>query len=338
MNARSFWRVLTLSENRGSTIGLAFAFAALLALAPTVASAQADYPNRTIKIIVPIPPGPILDVLPRVVGEKLAAQWHQPVIVENRPGFAQNIGAEAVFNADPDGYTLLFTPPGPLVISQFFYPKLGFDPTAFAPITVLVKVPATFVVNPKVPASTLQEFIAYAKVNPNKITYGSPGAGSTPELAMEKFQLAAGIHLVHVPYQGLGPAMVDLLAGHIDVMIDNLGNVAPHVKDGGLKLLAVTTAARLPTMPEVPTVSEVLPGYEHQDWFAFMAPPKTPPAIATKLSLAIAETLKLPEVAKRLDEFMVTPVGNSPAETAAWIKRESDRWRQVISESGASPN
>jgi len=314
------------------------AAAAFLVLAPTVTFAQADYPNHLIKIIVPAPPGPLLDVLPRIVAEKLAIRWGQPVIIENRPGFAQNLGAEVVSRADPDGYTLLFTPPGPLVISQFLYNKLAFDPVALVPITMLVTLPAVIVVNPNVPVSTMQEFIAYAKANPSKFTYGSPGAGSTPQLAMEKLQNAAGIRLIHVPYQGSAPAESDLLAGHIDMMLDNLGNVVPHLKDGGLKVLAVTTEARLPDMPNVPAVSELLPGYVHQDWFAYMAPPNTPSPIVAKLAQAIADTLKLPDVAKRLDDFVVTPVGNSPAEAAVVIERDRERWRQVIAESGIKPN
>lgn len=315
-----------------------FAVVGFLALAPTAALAQADYPNRTIKIIVPAPPGPLLDVLPRIVADKLGTRWGKPVIIENRPGFAQNLGAEVVSRADPDGYTLLFTPPGPIVISQYLYSKLGFDPVALVPITVMVTLPAVIVVNPQVPVSTLQELIDYAKANPNKITYGSPGAGSTVQLAMEKLQIAAGIHLIHVPYPGFAPAETDLLAGHIDMMIDNLGNVVPHIKNGELKVLAVTNAARLPDLPNVPAVSEVLSGYVHQDWFAFMAPPKTPPAIVDKLSQAIAETLKLPDVAKRLDDFVVTPVGNSPADTGLLLQRERERWRQVIAESGIKAN
>ena len=308
--------------------------AALAAAMTTATSAQNGYPNRTIKIVVPLPPGPVADVLPRIIGEKLATKWGQPVVIENRPGAVQNLGAEAVAKAEPDGYTLLATPPGPLVVSQHFFPKLGFDPTAFVPVTVMVKVPAVIVVNPKVPVSTVQELIAYSKANPNTVTYGSPGAGSTPQLAMEKLTAAAGIRLVHVPYQGLAPAMNDLLAGHIDVMIDNLGNVMQHIKDGRLKLIAATTEARIPELPDVPTVSETLPGVTHSDWFAVVAPPKTPSEIATKLSEAIAEVLKSPDVAKRLDEFYLTPIGSSPAETAALIKQESERWRQVIAAAG----
>jgi len=334
----SFGEIVMLDQHCRSRIFRTFAVVALLALAPTAALAQADYPNRTIKIVVPAPPGPILDVLPRIVADKLASRWSQPVIIENRPGFAQNLGAEVVSRADPDGYTLLFTPPGPIVISQYLYSKLGFDPVALVPITVMVTVPAVIVVNPQVPVSTLQELIDYAKANPNKITYGSPGAGSTPQLAMEKLQIAAGIRLIHVPYQGIAPAASDLLAGHIDMMIDNLGNVLPRIKGGALKLLAVTTEERLPEVPNVPTVSELLPGYAHRDWFAFMAPPKTPPTIVAKLAQAIGETLKLPDVAKRLEDFVVTPVGNSPADAALLIDRERERWRQVIAESGIKPN
>ena len=195
----------------------------ILAGLSTISFAQNDYPSRSIKIIVPLPPGPVADVLPRIIAQKLAARWGQPVIIENRPGASQNIGAEAVAKAEPDGYTLLATPPAPLVVSQHLFPQLGFDPTTFVPITVMVKVPAVLIVNPKVPASNLKELIAYAKASPSKLTYGSPGLGSTQQLAMEQIMTRAGIRFVHVPYKGLAPAMTDLLAGHIDVMIDNLG-------------------------------------------------------------------------------------------------------------------
>jgi tripartite-type tricarboxylate transporter receptor subunit TctC len=311
---------------------------ALLAASSTGAFAQGIYPARTIKIVVPLPPGPVADVVPRVVAEKLAAKWGQAVVIENRPGASLNIGAEAVARAEPDGYTLLATPPGPLVVSQHFFPKLGFDPIGFVPVTVMVKVPAVVVVNPKVPASTFQELIAFAKANPNKLSYGSPGIGNTPQLAMENLMSAAGIRFVHVPYQGLGPAMNDLLAGHIDVMIDNLGNVMQHITSGRLKVLAATTEARIPEFPDLPTVSETLPGVSFADWFAVVAPPKTPPEIATKLSQAIVDIIKLPDVARRLSEFHLTPVGSSPAETAALIKQESEQWRRIIAATGVKAN
>jgi tripartite-type tricarboxylate transporter receptor subunit TctC len=315
----------------GSAISrLVLVTATLLAAVPVAATARSDYPNRTVKIVVPSPPGAILDILPRIIADRLSARWGQSVIIENRPGAAQNLGAEAVAKAEP----LLVTPPGPLVISQYYYPRLGFDPTTFVPVTIMVTVPPLLVVNPNVPVSTFQELIAYAKANPNKMTYGSPGAGSTPQLAMEKLMSAAGIRLIHVPYQGLAPAQRDLIAGHIDVMIDNLGNALPYIKDAKLKLLAVTTEARSPELPDTPAISETLPGFAHADWFAVVAPPKTPPEITAKLSLAIAEVLRLPQVAERFRDLSVIPVGSSAAETAAVLKQDAERWRAIILSAG----
>jgi len=198
----------------------------------------------------------------------------------------------------------------------------------------MVKVPAVIVVNSKVPASNFHELIAFAKANPNKLSYGSPGIGNTPQLAMENLMSAAGIRLLHVPYQGLGPALNDLLAGNIDVMIDNLGNVMQHIKSGKLIVLAATTEVRIPQLPDLPTVSETLPGVSFADWFAVVAPPKTPTEITTKLSQAIVEIIKLPDVAERLSELYLTPIGSSPAETAALIKQESEQWRRIIAVTG----
>ena len=300
----------------------------------SVALAQTDYPSRAIKIVVPLPAGPVADMVPRLIGEKLSAKWSQPVIIENRPGGALNIGTDAVARAEPDGYTLLATPPGPLVVSQHYYRSLPFDPTAFVPISTMVKVPAVLVVNPKLPVGNLLQLIAYAKDNPGKLSYGSPGAGNTPQLAMEKLMSAAGIRLAHIPYQGLAPASRDLVAGHIDVMIDNLGNAAEHIRAGNLKLIAVTTDARISQFPDVATVAETLPGVTHTDWFAVVAPPKTSTEVAAKISSAISEALNLPDVARRLKDLSLVPVGGSPEETAAFMKRESDSWRQFISSSG----
>jgi tripartite-type tricarboxylate transporter receptor subunit TctC len=320
-------------ETRSTTLCCILTAASVIAAAPVIAGSE-DYPNRALKIVVPAPPGPMLDVLPRILAEKLSARWGKPVIIENRPGAAQNLGAEAVARAEPDGYTLLASPPGPLVVSQHLFGKLSFDPGVFVPVSVMVTLPTVVVVNPKMPVSNMQELLAYAKANPNKVTYGSPGFGSTPQLAMEEMTRAAGVRFMHVPYQGMGPAQRDLLAGHIDVMIDIAGNALPLIKDGQLKVLAVTGEKRLSALPDVPTVSETLPGFAHAEWFAMVAPPKTPPAIAAKISQAIAETLRLPEVAQRLQEFLVTPVGSSPAETAAFLKRESVRWRALIDATG----
>jgi tripartite-type tricarboxylate transporter receptor subunit TctC len=312
----------------------AISVAAFVSAMSSVAFAQSDYPSRPIKIVVPLPPGGVADIVPRLIAERLAARWAQPVIIENRPGAALNIGAEAVARAVPDGYTLLATPPGPLVVSQHFFPKLAFDPRTFVPVSIMVQVPTVLVANPKVPVSTFAELIAYAKSNPNRLSYGSPGTGNTPQLAMEKLMATAGIQFLHVPYQGLTPALRDLLAGHVDVMIDNLGNVLEHIKDDRLKLIAATTEARLSQFPNVPTIAETFPGFTHMDWFALVAPAKTSPEIVAKLSQAIAEVLRLPDIARRMSELNVTPIGSTPAEAAALIEQESKRWQQVIAAAG----
>jgi tripartite-type tricarboxylate transporter receptor subunit TctC len=308
--------------------------AALAAVAPTTAIAQSDFPRRAVKFVVPVPPGNMLDSMPRIIGDKLAMRWNQPVIVENRPGAASNLGAEAVWKSEPDGYTLLVTPPGPLVVSQHVYPKLGFDPATFVPVSTLIRFPFILVGNPKLPVSNLAELIARAKANPGKVTFGSPGVSSTPHLAMERFAAAAGIRFVHVPYPGLAPAMRDLLAGHIDAIFDTPGNTLPHAASGGVKALAVTGEQRIPELPDAPPIAATLPGIVHTDWFAVVAPPKTPPEIAARLSQAIAEAMKLPDVAKRIAEFNVTAIGNSPAETGALMKREAEQYRTLIAAAG----
>jgi len=276
----------------------------------------------------------LLDVVPRIIAEKLSSKWGIAVIIENRPGATQNLGAEVVAKSEPDGYTLLASPPGPLVVSQHLRSKLNFDPSTFVPVSVMVKLPTALVVNPKVPASNLQDFLAYARANPSKLTFGSPGAGSTPHLATEQLMKAAGIRFV----QGMAPAMNDLIGGHIDMMIDLYGNASPNIKEGKLKLLAVTTETRLPEEPNVPTISEAVPGFVHGEWFAMVAPPKTPTDIASKPSAAIAETLRLPDVAKRLADFSAIPVGATPEEAAAFLKVESNRWRELIDTTGLKIN
>jgi len=302
----------------------------LTVAAVAAAAAQSDYPRRTVKIVVPIPPGAALDLLPRILADKLSTRWGQPVIIENKPGAASNLGAEFVAKSEPDGYTLLASPANPLVISQTFYPKLGFDPEAFTPISIFATQPFVLLVNPKVPAKTLAELIAYAKANPGKLNFASPGTGTSPHLTGEMLWLAASIRVVHVPYPGLAPAMNDLVAGHVDVLIDNLGNSLPMIRDGKVRALGVANEARIPELPDVPAIAEMFPGFYSASWFAMVAPPKTAPAIAAKVSQAIAETLKLPDVAKRFSDLSITPVGTTPEETAAFLKRETERWHNVI--------
>jgi len=311
-------------------------FFAVICVGASAASraADGDYPNRTIKIVVPAPPGPLLDVIPRIIGEKLSAKWGVPVIIENRPGAAQNLGAEAVAKSEPDGYTLLASPPGPLAVSQHLRSKLNFDPAAFVKVSVMVRLPTVLVMNPKLPVANFEDLLAFARANPDKLNFGSPGVGSTPHLATEQLMKLAGIRLTHVPYQGMTPAMNDLIGGHIDLMIDLFGNASQNIGDGKLKLLAVTAQKRMPEVPDVPAISEVLPGYSHQEWFAIVAPPNTPAAIATKLSAAVSEILRLPDVAKQLTELAAEPVGNTPAEATAFVEAESKRWREVIDLAG----
>jgi tripartite-type tricarboxylate transporter receptor subunit TctC len=310
--------------------------AACLAAASTGAVAQDNYPSRIIRIIVPVPPGTAPDILPRMIAEKLASRWSEPVVVENRPGGALNIGAEAVAKAEPDGYTLLATPPPPLAINQSLYRSLAFDPNAFVPVTVMAATPNVLVANPGVGFSTVPGLVAFAKANPGKLTYASSGVGSTPHLAMELLKIQAGIEIVHVPYKGLVPT--DLLAGHVDLMFNNLGNTLPHIRSGALKVLAVGSENRLVVLPDVPAVAEILPGFVSTTWFAVVAPPRSSPAIAAKLSAAIAEILRLPDVAKRLQDLTLTPVGSTPAETAAFIHEERNRWRQAIVSAGIKPD
>jgi tripartite-type tricarboxylate transporter receptor subunit TctC len=317
-----------------SKIVLFAASATVLLAEPTVSAAQHDYPSRPIKLVVPYAPGGLADLLARLVGVKLSVKWGQPVIVENRPGASGNMGTEAVARAEPDGYTLLVTPPPPLAINQSLFPKLGFDPGAFVSVTVIAAVPNVLVVHPNVSAASVQELITLAKAHPDKLSYASTGSGGTPHLTAEMLKAKAGIRIVHVPYKGMPPAFTDLIGGQVHMMFANLGDSLQHVRSGQLKALGMGSRTRLPGLPDVPAISEALPGFVSDTWFAIAAPPKTPPAIAAQLSTAISETLKLPDVATRLQDLSATPVGGSPAETAAFIARESRRWREVIVSAG----
>jgi tripartite-type tricarboxylate transporter receptor subunit TctC len=290
-----------------------------------------EWPQRTVRIVVPFPAGGSADLVPRIAAEKLSQQWGQPVIVENRPGAAGNIGADAVFKADPDGYMLLAAPPPPLVINRLLYPSLSYDSTQFVPITVIAAIPNVLLVHPKVGAGSVAELIAIAKSNPGKLNYASQGSGSTSHLTAELFKSMAGaLDITHVPYRGTAPALADLLAGQVDMMCDNLGVSLPHVKSGRLRALAVASRMRSPSLPEVPTLAETLPGFEAVAWFGIVAPPKTPPAIAEKVSAGVREALKNPDVLKRLNELSADPMGLTPAETAAFMKQETERWARVI--------
>jgi tripartite-type tricarboxylate transporter receptor subunit TctC len=315
-------------------IGRLFVAITILVLGFGSAKAESDYPTRAIKIVVPTPPGPTLDSLPRLIAGHLSDRWKVPVIVENIPGAAQNLGSETVAKAEPDGYTILAAPKGPLAMSQYEFTKLNFDPDAFVPVTVFATQPTVLVASTKTPFDTLQSMIAYAKENPSRINYGSPGTGGSMQLMVEVLDKDKNIQMTHVPYKGVAPAEADLLAGHIDVMFDPLGSALPYIKAGKFKALGVTSKSRVAELPDVPAIAEVIPNYVYDEWFAFVAPPRTSPDIAAKFSQAVADTLRLPDVAQRFREVSVTPVGSSPSETAALLKKESDRWRTIIAQLG----
>jgi tripartite-type tricarboxylate transporter receptor subunit TctC len=313
-------------------VGAGVALAAMFAALPS-APAQ-DYPSRPVKIIVPFPAGGTADVMPRIFAEWLSRKWGQPVIVENRTGAAGNIGAEAAFKSEPDGYTLLSAPPPPLVINHNLYPKLGFDPTEFIPIIIMGRVPNALVVNPKVAANTVAELIAFARANPGKLTSATQGNGTTSHLTSELFQLMAQVKVQHIPYRGSAPALTDLVAGSVDIMFDNLGVSLALVKAGQLKLLAVATPKRMASLPEVPTMAETLPGFESAAWFAVVAPPKTPAAIVSKINADMNEALRQGEVVARLGQLSAEPIGGTPQATAAYMREEVTRWHNVIKSAG----
>ena len=294
-----------------------------------------DYPGKLVRVVVPYPPGSLTDTLARLVAEKLQGKWGQPVIVENRAGAGGNIGAEVVSKAAPDGYTLLFSPPAPFVTNKLLYAKLAYDPDAFVPASVIAIAPVVLMVHPKVAAESVQQLIAYAKANPDRLNYASSGIGGTPHLTAELFKSMGGIRIVHVPYQGTAPALTALLAGQVDMLFDAVGAGLPSIRAGKLRVLAVGSEKRTHLLPDVPAMSEVLPGFASKVWVAMAAPPKTPAAIANGLSAAIAEAVKQPEVVRRMLDLSFEAIGGTPGEMALLVRQETERWGKVIRTTGA---
>jgi tripartite-type tricarboxylate transporter receptor subunit TctC len=316
-------------------IGLALCLAALNCFeGPARAQGQAQpYPDRTVKIIVPFPAGGTADAIPRILGEWLSRKWGQPVVIENHAGAAGNIGAELVYRAAADGYTLLSAPPPPLVINQNLYPKLAFDPIKFEPIIVTVQVPNALLVNPdKVKASSVSELIEYLQKNPDKVTAATQGNGTTAHLTSELFQLMAKVKLRNIPYRGSAPALQGLLAGDVDLMFDNLGVSLALVQSGKLKLLAVASAQRMPSLPQVPTLAETLPGFEAVAWYGIVAPPQTPKSIIDKINADVNEALRQPEVRELLKKLSAEIFGGSVERTSKYMHAEVTRWVKVITE------
>jgi tripartite-type tricarboxylate transporter receptor subunit TctC len=309
----------------------ALALALIANVIVTPHSFAQDYPARVVKIVVPFPAGGTADVMPRIIAEWLTRKWGRSVIIENHTGAGGNVGAEVVAKSEPDGYTLLASPPPPLVINQNLYPHLDFDPLQFVPVVVLGRVPNALVVNPdKVPANSVKDFIAYAKANAGKVTDATQGNGTTSQLTSAMFQMMANVKLQNVPYRGSAPALNDLVAGDVDCMFDNLGVSLQLVKAGKLKLLAVASPKRMASLPEAPTIAETLPDFESVTWYAVVAPAGTPAAIIDKVNSGINAALQDPDVQKRLADLSAEPVGGTPQAADAYLKKEAERWKNVI--------
>ena len=313
---------------------LAMVSAAMLYASSALAQdAAANYPNRPIRIIVCVPAGGGVDTVTRIVANGLQKRLGQPVVVENRAGAAGNIGADVVFHSDPDGYTLLAAQAAPLTINPLLYKKMNFDPTRFEPVAIMTVIPNVLLVRPDFPAKTAQEFIAYAKANPDKINYASQGIGTTSHLTAALFERVTGTKLVHVPYKGTAPALNDLIAGHVDMIFMELASAIKLHEAGRARILAVATAKRIANLPDVPTLGEVAAKkFESRAWNAIAAPPKTPAAIVVKLNKAINEVLQDSEVQSHFAKLNLQAAGGSPAEASAFIKQETTVWSDVIKE------
>jgi tripartite-type tricarboxylate transporter receptor subunit TctC len=297
------------------------------------ADAQPDYPNRTVRIVVPFPAGGTADILPRIIAQKLRERWNQPVVVENRSGAGGNIGAASVATAPPDGYTLLASPPGPLTINESLYKTeaLGFRPSEMEPVTVLGTVPNILDVRLDFPAMNAKELIEYAKKNPGKVSFASQGNGSTSHLTGILFQRLTNVQMVHIPYRGTAPALQDILGSNVDMFFDNLGSSLALHQGAKLKILATGGKQRNPALPDIPTLQEAgVAGFESTTWFAIVAPPQTPSAITQYLNQQITEVLTLPEVREQFAKIAVEPVGGSIAETTKFFAEEREKWRGVI--------
>ena len=291
-----------------------------------------DYPTRTVRIIVPFPPGGTADAMPRIVADFLSKKWGEPVIIENRAGAGGNTGADVAFHSDPDGYTLFASPPPPLVVNQNLYAKLPFDPAQFIPIAVMGKVPNALLTNsPKLKdVKTVAEFIAYAKAHPGELNSGTQGIGTTSHLTSELFAQKAGVKFQHIHYRGSAPAVQDLIAGTVDVAFDNVGAAGRLVQGGTIRALGLATDKPLAAFPGVPVIKDTVPGFVVVTWFAIVAPPKVPQPIIDKLHTDINEALNDPTVMKRLESLSAEVSTVSLAETAAFFKEEIETWHNVI--------
>ncbi len=313
--------------------------ASALALAPVAlprpAAAQAKWPTRYVRMVVPFPPGGGTDAVARLVGVKLSQIWGHELVIENKGGGATSIGTDMVAKAAPDGYTALLQSV-PLVVNQFLFASLPFDPVVdLAPVTLVCDYPNVMAVPMSSPAKTVREFIAYAKANPGKVTYASSGYGTSLHLSGELFQRMAGIELRHIPYRGGGPAFNDLIPGRVDVMFNNTTSAVPFIKGGKLRALGVTSLARNPALPDIPTISEAgVPGFEVKGFYAFFMPAKAPSDIIAKFHADTVAALADPVIRNRLDQLGVGVVGSTPAALGTFLKAEMAKWGPLIKSAG----
>jgi tripartite-type tricarboxylate transporter receptor subunit TctC len=312
--------------------------ACVFTLAAGAVQAQAQFPSKPIRLIVPFAPGGSTDVMARLVAEEMRADLGQPVIVENRPGAAGNVGGDYVAKSPADGYTVLVAAAGPIGINPSLYPAMPFSPTKdLRPVTMLANEANILAVHPNVPARTVQEFVAWAKANPGKASFGSAGGGTPGHLGGEWFNQLTGTKMIHVPYKGTGPAVNDLLGGQIVAMIDNMLPLWPHVQAGRLRALAVSTAKRWPSAPELPTMTESgVKGFEINVWKGLMVPAATPAPVVSRLHEAAVRALANSALRKRLRELGAEPVGNKPEEFAQVIQKDIGTWATLVKSTGAT--
>jgi tripartite-type tricarboxylate transporter receptor subunit TctC len=307
-------------------------------LATHTMAAAGEYPERVVRIINPFPPGGSVDVMARLLAQQLTTQLGAQFIVENRAGAGGNTGSELVAKSEPDGYTLLFSAPGPLVVNQTLYVNgIGFDPAKdFAPIGLFATTPLVLMVNPDLPAKNVQELIALAKAKPGTINFGSAGMGSTPHLSGELFKHMAGIDITHVPYRGTAPAMADLLGGHIQMFFDLLPSSLPQIQSGKVRAIANASAKRPTSLPDLPTIAEQgLPGFDSTSWFGVVAPAKIPEAVKAKLIAAMEKALKTPEVVQRIHDLGAEPGTAFGKDFGTFMTAEAKKWGDVVRISGA---
>ena len=314
-----------------------FIIIGLTLFALTGAATAQNYPDRVVRIVNPYPPGGSVDVMARILAQKLTENLGQQFIVENRSGAGGNTGAESIAKADPDGYTLLFTAPGPLTINQTLYRHLAFDPANdFAPIALFAVAPIVLMVHPSLPARDVQELIALAKKAPGTINFASAGNGTTNHLSGELFKSMANIDIVHVPYRGAGPAMNDLIAGHVQMFFDLLPASLPQINAGKVRALGNAGAKRPAALPGLPTIAEQgLPGFDAVSWVGLVAPAHTPAPVLEKLSAEVAEAVKAPDVVERIHELGSEPGTAFGKDFGAFLAAETKKWAAVIRASGA---